>query len=927
MHTLNRAWRWGIWLVLFAVQLQAQGLTEAQKNRLHPAFQQLLQMQSAQPVLAKAAVPSDITTITSETGERLFAAIVFTERGAELKQSGLRINTVTGRFVTAHLSLEELADLAADERIQYIEPGSKNYPALDVSVPQTGAHLLHAGFLNNTAYKGKGVIIAIYDTGIDWKHFDFRDPNDTTKTRIIAIWDQTLTREAGEKYPAGFSYGVEYTRADIENELDGSPEGFVRTKDSNGHGTHVASIAAGNGQSLEKKYIGMAPEAELLIIKGGDNSFSEPHIIDGLTYAENVASQLGKPLVVNWSLGSQEGPHDGTRAYEKLADDFLKKPGRALIIAAGNDGGRPIHIAGQVQPGQVYAIDITVPQYTPKQGKGNDDFILDIWFEGDQSITAEVTSPSGVVVTAAPGKTAIGDLTTDGRIELRNQQSTLNGKRNINLKVSDAGTRAQEPREGTWTLILRQAAGTMNFDGWLADYTIGEDRKRVTINNGDTDKTVAMPGTAIQPITVASFVSKWSWPASNGKNYIYSNSTNRTGDISTFSGIGPTRDGRMKPEIAAPGQGIAAALSSDATPSESRIQPGERHQVIQGTSMAAPHVAGAAALLLSAFPNAAWSQLKGWLLDSAVRDDYTGNTVNPVWGHGKMDVYRAMLQAQNGSATQFRELLAYDEKGSNSIVTLTGNVKYAVRITPSISGTLTGLWISTTTQANRPIVGQGPLLCEVYTNVAGSNYGVPGQKIGQTVQMAFAQLSSGIFNFVNMLPAGVNVTAGTDYHVVLSVANPGDTLIIRTDASPAEAQRSSIYTGSAWHNFGAAGSGLPALNLRIQAEVTGAGQPTSVASGSVLPQKLALFQNYPNPFNPETQIRFDLPTGGPVQLRIYDMLGRVVRTLVNQRLQAGVHVMRWDGRDQNGRPVASGIYFYELITPSQTLSRKMILMQ
>ena len=152
-------------------------------------------------------------------------------------------------------------------------------------------------------------------------------------------------------------------------------------------------------------------------------------------------------------------------------------------------------------------------------------------------------------------------------------------------------------------------------------------------------------------------------------------------------------------------------------------------------------------------------------------------------------------------------------------------------------------------------------------------------------------------------------------------------MIIRTDASPAEAQRSSIYTGSAWHNFGAAGSGLPALNLRVQAEVTGAGQPTSVASGSVQPQKLALFQNYPNPFNPETQIRFDLPTAGPVQLRIYDMLGRVVRTLVNQRLQAGVHVMRWDGRDQNGRPVASGIYFYELITPSQTLSRKMILMQ
>ncbi|MDQ7066325.1 MAG: FlgD immunoglobulin-like domain containing protein, partial [candidate division KSB1 bacterium] len=320
-------------------------------------------------------------------------------------------------------------------------------------------------------------------------------------------------------------------------------------------------------------------------------------------------------------------------------------------------------------------------------------------------------------------------------------------------------------------------------------------------------------------------------------------------------------------------------------------------------------------------------QIKAWLLDTAVRDDYTGNQANFVWGAGKMDVYRAMLKAKTGSANLVRELLAYDRKGSNSIVTLTGDIKYAVRFTPGISGQLTGLWISFTTQRHRPIVGQGPLLCEVYTNAAGSSYGVPGQKIGQTVQADFAQLSSGVYNYVNMIPAGVNVTAGSDYHLVLSVANPLDTLIIRTDTAPQVAERSSVFVGGGWHNFGTAPSGIPALNLRVRAEVTGAGQPTSVESEPGIPTTLTLYQNYPNPFNPETAIRFDLPNADHVQLRIYDRLGREVRTLADQTLEAGSHLLRWDGRDNAGRIVASGVYFYELITPAEKLSRKMVLMR
>ena len=162
----------------------------------------------------------------------------------------------------------------------------------------------------------------IFDTGIDWKHLDFRKVGDTTKSRILYIWDQTLTPNSKEHSPTGFTYGVEYTEAQIEGELSGSARGVVREKDTVGHGTHVASTAAGNGQAFNNKYIGMAPEADIIVVKGGDGSFSETGEIDGLTYAQNKATALKEPIVVNMSLGGQIGPHDGTNGDEVAVNSF-----------------------------------------------------------------------------------------------------------------------------------------------------------------------------------------------------------------------------------------------------------------------------------------------------------------------------------------------------------------------------------------------------------------------------------------------------------------------------------------------------------------------------------------------------------------------------------------------------------------------------
>lgn len=163
----------------------------------------------------------------------------------------------------------------------------------------------------------------MFDTGIDWDHPDFRNPTDQTKSRILRIWDQTITPITGEVSPSGFAYGVEYTQSHLNDELDGTPTNYVREKDLNGHGTHVAGTAAGNGAALTSlKYMGVAPNADIVMVKGGNSSFSTNNIIDALTYFKNVANALGKPIVINMSIGGQDGAHDGSNPEEIAVDNF-----------------------------------------------------------------------------------------------------------------------------------------------------------------------------------------------------------------------------------------------------------------------------------------------------------------------------------------------------------------------------------------------------------------------------------------------------------------------------------------------------------------------------------------------------------------------------------------------------------------------------
>ncbi|MBM4168628.1 MAG: T9SS type A sorting domain-containing protein [Ignavibacteria bacterium] len=913
-------------VLLFVVQVvAAQVLRDSDRAKLHPRFIELVESVRPQKGV-DAAQMTDLIQSSDEQGNQFFDAIIHTLDARAIRAAGVHTNSDFGRFVTARVAPDQLVSLVGLREVTYIDPGSINTIQADVSVPETGAPLLHSGFLKNTKYTGKGVIVLIYDTGIDFFHGDFRDPNDLNKSRILAIWDQTLTPISGERNPTGLNYGVEYTKAEIDDEIDGTPTGVVRQRDISGHGTHVAGTAAGNGKAVSGKYVGMAPEADIIVVKGGDGSFSESRMIDGLTYAQQKAVQFGKPLVLNWSIGGQHGPHDGTRDYEFAVDQFVNTPGRIVCISAGNDGASNIHIDGTVSTGSSTTITFTVPTYTATSGTNNDRFTLDLWFNTPvNAVIATLTSPGGIVATRTAGQTGSEADNTDGTITVDNYLNN-SGLRGVWVDVRDADA-TRPPKTGTWTLVLSGISATTTYDGWMSRTTVGT--TSVTVSGGNTNKTVSSPGTSNNAITVGSYVTKWTWYNNLGSGYTYSNTVDRSSNISDFSAKGPTRDGRLKPEISAPGQGITAALSKDMNPpvSSTRIHLGDKHYLTQGTSMASPHVAGGVALLLQASPTLQAQAIKDLLTSRARKDAFTGTSSNNTWGHGKMDILNSMAANLQSNLTVSRDLLAYDVTSTSAIITMSGAMKLAVRFTPTISGQVTGALVMPTTPVNNPIQGLGPLVCEVYTNVSGSIGGIPGTRIGAAVQHPFSQMSSALYNYVDMTPAGVNVNAGTEYHLVMSPTNPTDTLKMRADDGSVPTDRSSRFDGT-WLNFSDPASGITAgRNLRLRVVVSSLSTPLNVTAVDGMPATFELFDNYPNPFNPSTTIRYSIPSQSLVKLKVFDLLGKEIVTLVNEPQNAGTYQVEWNGRDMMGSAVSSGVYFYRLEGSGFAASKKLVLLK
>lgn len=920
-------------LPLFA-QKRAVTLSELERAKLHPAFQDLLRQARATgarddkfPEVA-ATLARDVTLHDGRVH-----AVIWTKNAAALRARGIHINSDFGKFVTAMLTPCDLEQLVQAPETDYIDRVPTSEITDDVSLPETGANLLHAGFLAGQRYTGRGAIVMIIDSGIDWQHLDFRDPSDTTRTRILAIWDQTLTAQAGEAPPQGFNYGVEYTQAQINAALAGGTP--LRTRDENGHGTHVAGIAVGNGLAFaattgnlaNRRFTGIAPEADIIIVRAGVGREIRGTWIDGLQYAQNRANAAGKPIVVNMSFGSTLGPHDGTDAGSAAIDAFSNTPGRVCVPAAGNSGADSLHIAGTIATGGSATIEFQVQRTTASftAGTSNDGFQFEVWFNNNATVTATLIAPDGsAMFTASDGQSSTVADNTKGTISFSNTIAAGNNHRRVFFGVVDGDT-TRPPASGTWRLTLSNPSLPVVFDGYRntlsSAYTvrvIGADNQQ-TIGGG--------LNSARRAISAGSYVTRWFWQASNGSTFGLI-AADRTGDISTFSSLGPTRDGRVKPEIAAPGQMIISALSRTITtpPAASSIAVGGQHQVLNGTSMAAPQVAGVAALMLAINPTLTWEQIRTTIQQTANADAFTGAVPNNTWGAGKLDALEAVARTVQSNATTRQTVLTYDQNVVGVAFGLRNTRRFAVRFTPTVSGRVTGAFIRLTPAGgSAPVTGVGPLNLEVFSD----NAGLPGTRIGNLVTQSFSQLSGGNA-YLDLLGTRADVNAGTDYHLVLSLANPTstDTLILAGDNGSSPTNRSSIFQNGQWANFDGPNSpftGMPRTsNLMIRPVITTVSGISSVVeeTRSGLPQQFELAQNYPNPFNPTTTIRFTIPQSEDVRLEVFDVLGRKVATLVSERLAAGSYMAQF-----NASALSSGVYFYRLRAGSFSESKKMMLIK
>src|SRR5436309_7051932 len=383
-------------------------------------------------------------------------------RSSDLEALGAKVQTHAGSVTTVLAPLASVPALLGVAGVEAIDAPRQLQPLLNVSAMDIDAPQVWGGAAPNyTGATGKGVIIGIVDTGLDLSNADFRTA--TNQTRVKYVWDQTAFGSG----PGTFGYGLEFTEAQIN-------AGTCNEVDSDGHGTHIAGIAASNGRKTSGtypmyRYVGIAPEANLVIVK---SYLLENEIIDGANYIFQKATSLGKDCVILIAAGCNRGAHDGTYNLD-VALSALTGPGHIIVAAAGNQGGQALHSQVNLGSGQTGTIDFSVPAYTPS---GMVPEMLDIqgWHAPSAVFSARLTSPSGFTTGwIAPGSASPSNITTDGAFLVQNDiTANSKGAKQIRAYLSENGA---SPKAGSWRLELqRQTNATSGlYDAWIADWQFG----------------------------------------------------------------------------------------------------------------------------------------------------------------------------------------------------------------------------------------------------------------------------------------------------------------------------------------------------------------------------------------------------------------------------------------------------------------------
>jgi subtilisin family serine protease len=565
---------------------------------------------------------------------------------------------VGGRYRPMWLTEQEIAALAHDQPALMLHWAPPRHTLLDRADDWIGANT----FRQETALTGQGVVIGIVDTGLDVSHRDLRDADGKSRVRFML----DFSRPPAERQPElEAEYGCTeetecaiYSNEDLDQVLDNGVTGD-EPRDAYGHGTHVASLAAGNGlASKVPRYIGIAPEALIFgarVSRSGDGSIFDADIILATRFIFEQAERHGWPAVVNLSLGSDFGTHDGSSALEQALASFVGPdfPGRAIVVAAGNSGsvrsglntGEPEPLGIHTEVHVPHDSPVEIPLITPSAGSGaSPGATIYAWLgfrPGDELSVAVDHEGESWIPEIAPGQ-----ATTFEKDDL--QGTVFNGPTADDSSIKVGSHNAVVVLDGDFkpgTRFTLRLAGHGTVSIWLQagggaspDVSSG-----VLVPRAERQGTINIPASHPDLIAVGATVNRNRWRDSKNQPFLVGREEG--GDelaeldgTAPFSAAGPNALGVMKPDIVAPGMYVIGALSGAADPRtnggtgvfasngrcgepdyECFVIDDDQHGVTSGTSMSAPLVSGAIALLLERRPELTQAQLRTLLQAGARR--------------------------------------------------------------------------------------------------------------------------------------------------------------------------------------------------------------------------------------------------------------------------------------------------------------------
>lgn len=598
--------------------------------------------------------------LTNEHNKLYLSLVAKTKDGfsqEQIESFGGQAHVSVNGLAHLKLPLSKINKLKVLEDIEFASLSRKLKPCLDKALFDTHADSVHLGLGNlPQGYDGENILIGVTDWGFDYSSPVFYDSL-LQETRILAAWDQY---KLSGPSPDNFDYGTEF---DTPNELNSVGSDTANIYSYSTHGTHVASIAGGS--SVGTAYKGIAPGVQFLFVTF---LVDEGAVLDAWEWMYQKSVEEGKRLVINMSWGLYHlGSLDGNSVLSTAISAYTDL-GVVFVNSGGNNGNVNFHLKHTFESDTI-ASRIQFYSYSANPNMWGQS--IHSWGEVGETFSnaLEIKNTSGQVVAQTP---YYSTQNTDTYIDtfLVNEIDTiwynisadnmhpLNGRPHMRLRVKCTSS--------AYRVMFKSAANSGTVHNWnvteltndVGNWGMPFSAYGTGSMSGDNENGISEPSCSDDVISVAAYASGWVTPTG----------VTTGGAMASFSSQGPRYDGLMKPDIAAPGVSIGAAISSYTDASFSSVESIEfntrtyHFAKLSGTSMASPMVAGVAALLLQAKPELSATEVKQILLSTAREDNKTGDLPaegDPKWGHGKVDAMAALREALELGLSQSNEASSF----------------------------------------------------------------------------------------------------------------------------------------------------------------------------------------------------------------------------------------------------------------------------